>query len=177
MANIIQIWLKIEGCEIEIDSLFQRMKSDCSVWDFRCLIPLPIYTPYDRGWCINNWGSESNALASERLAPDTVYFETGNSLPTIAIQKLVSTYPNLRFTIEWIEERLENVGRWILKGKECLFLEEEYYFDWESKAPNSLIHLLNLKHQPDSYINFLKECIDDGTITDSANYYLGLIDS
>jgi hypothetical protein len=176
MANTISIWIEIDGCESEVESVFQRMKSDHNMFDFKSLIPLPVNTRCDRNWCYNNWGSGSNSMYFERLTSNTVYFETANSYPGFIIKALALAYPKLRLKVEWIEESLESAGRWILCGENYSYLEEESYFCWKQKTSNCLIHLLNVKYQLDRYTEWLKDSDSDAEFADCCSYYLNLLE-
>lgn len=125
MPNWCENNLKINGKKKKIKSFMKKIKDDDGEVTFEKLLPMPDDVKDWYHWNINNWGTKWGGTES-LFDDDYVSFDTAWSPPIPFLETVSTRYPNLEFTLTYLETGLDFCGLFSVKnGKILIDLEDK----------------------------------------------------
>ncbi|HEY9642992.1 MAG TPA: hypothetical protein V6C57_21060 [Coleofasciculaceae cyanobacterium] len=192
MPNHVTNYLQVLGDSDRVNEFFKAMqgkdsRGKDSSFTFNAIIPMPNETLRDNlsireqlefpgdfnwyDWSVKHWGTKWDAYSVAKREGDRIQFDTAWSVPLPVLIAASKRFPDLVFVNEYIEETLESAGELKLQNGQTILDNHCSYADWEDLNPSCLIHVLNIKYELTSYIDYLEELMEDGD--PEAKFYLG----
>jgi len=106
MPNWIENVVKITGEKEDLKNLIEKVKGKETSFSFESFCPNLQAKPYHINWNIENWGTKWDAQdVSETFETNEIIFEfnTANSTPFEALNKLSTLFPNTTITCNYID--------------------------------------------------------------------------
>ena len=115
MPNYCENNLSIEGPIAECEDFMKNIKSSEEEVCFEILLPVPKNVEDSEEWFVDNYGTKWNGLNSEFFSNE-VSFYTAWSPPQPFFDTVSKMYPNLLFTLTYIESGMDFAGIAIFKN-------------------------------------------------------------